>query len=74
MKGICLKLFDYNDQSMIETREWQFCIKKKKSVFAIVQASFFVSTLNNIAKVETILLTLLGKLLKLYEVLNIAYV
>lgn len=73
MKGICLKLFDYNDQSMIETREWQFCIKKK-SVFAIVQASFFVSTLNNIAKVETILLTLLGKLLKLYEVLNIACV
>lgn len=24
MKRICLKLFDYNDQSMIETRERQF--------------------------------------------------
>lgn len=67
-----MKLVDYNDQS-IETREWQFC-RGKKSLFDIVQASFHVSTLNNTTKAKTILLTLLGKLLKLYEVLNTAYI
>ena len=74
MKTICLKLFDYNDQSMIETTERQFW--KEKIIYIWSSSGFLcVSTLNNTAKVLTIaLLPLLWKLLKLNKVSKTAYI